>query len=207
MAVQKQEKEENKESTKEKQKSASEQPQSSENRTISQKIVLLTSFINLIVTVGLLAFVFSVIQKEKHKPSIEDIVLNSNESSDPKDSEQKKSGKKSEETDKKKESNIKMISLDQFTINLASTPGTNPKFIRASISIEVLSEEIEAEIHSRIPQIRNIIIDIFNSKKVSDLSNTSGREYLKEEIINSINAVMISGKVKGVYFTNFALAG
>ena len=55
--------------------------------------------------------------------------------------------------------------------------------------------------------LRNVIIDLFNSKRPGDLATAEGREYLKEEIKNAINGFMISGKVRGVYFTNFALSG
>jgi flagellar FliL protein len=57
-----------------------------------------------------------------------------------------------------------------------------------------------------MPQIRNTVIDIFNSKKPSDLATGEGREYLKEEMRSAINSFLINGKIKGVFFTNFALA-
>jgi flagellar basal body-associated protein FliL len=50
-----------------------------------------------------------------------------------------------------------------------------------------------------------VVIDLFNSKRPSDLATGEGRDYLKEEIKNAINGFMVSGKVKGVFFTNFAL--
>ena len=56
-----------------------------------------------------------------------------------------------------------------------------------------------------MPQVRNVIIDLFNSKRPADLASADGRDYLKEEIRNSLNSFMVSGKIKGVFFTNFAL--
>lgn len=100
-----------------------------------------------------------------------------------------------------------MISLEQFTINL-STPGSvNPKYVRVNVAVEVMNEEVEAEFNRRLPQVRNSIIDLFNSKRPADLVTTEGREALKEEIQNALNGFMVSGKVKGVYFVNFALSG
>ena len=99
----------------------------------------------------------------------------------------------------------RMITLEQFTVNL-STPGSaTPKFVRVNISIEVQTEESEGEVTQKMPQVRNTIIDLFNSKRPSDLATAEGRDYLKEEIKNALNGFMITGKVKGVFFTNFAL--
>ena len=97
------------------------------------------------------------------------------------------------------------MTLDQFTVNL-STPGSaSPKYVRVNISLEVSSEDAELEVNSKMPQVRNAVIDLFNSKRPGDLATAEGRDYLKEEIRNALNAFMVTGKVKGVFFTNFAL--
>ena len=57
-----------------------------------------------------------------------------------------------------------------------------------------------------MPQVRNTIIDLFNSKRPGDLIQSEGRDYLKEEIRSALNGFMTTGKVKGVFFTNFALS-
>ena len=69
------------------------------------------------------------------------------------------------------------------------------------------SEAIEGEVTSKMPEVRNVIIDLFNSKRPQDLATPELRDYLKDEIKNAINGFMVSGKVRGVYFTNFALVG
>ena len=100
----------------------------------------------------------------------------------------------------------KMIPLEQFTVNL-STPGTvNPKFVRVNIALEVPNADTESEITQKMPQVRNTIIDLFNSKRSSDLATAEGRDYLKEEIRNALNSFMVSGKVKGVFFLNFTVS-
>ena len=99
----------------------------------------------------------------------------------------------------------KMLHLDQFTVNL-STPGSaSPKYVRVNISLEVPTDDAENEATAKMPQIRNTVIDLFNSKKPADLATPEGRDYVKDEIKNAINVFMVSGKVKGVFFTNFAM--
>lgn len=99
-----------------------------------------------------------------------------------------------------------MITLEQFTVNL-STPGTvNPKFVRVNISVEVPDHDSESEVQQKMPQVRNAIIDLFNSKRPTDLATAEGRDYLKEEIRHALNSFLTAGKVKGVFFTNFSIS-
>jgi flagellar FliL protein len=99
----------------------------------------------------------------------------------------------------------KMLTLDQFTVNL-STPGSaTPKYVRVNISLELPTDDLEGEINAKMPQVRNTIIDLFNSKKPADLATAEGRDYLKEEIKTALNGFVVTGKIKGVFFTNFAM--
>jgi flagellar FliL protein len=82
----------------------------------------------------------------------------------------------------------------------------NPKFVRVNISVEVPTSETENEVQQKMPQVRNTIIDLFNSKRPTDLVTAEGRDYLKEEIRNALNSFMVSGRVKSVFFTNFAVS-
>ena len=62
------------------------------------------------------------------------------------------------------------------------------------------------EITQKMAPVRNAIIDLFNSKRPSDLQTGEGRNFLKEEIRNALNSFLVTGKVKGVFFSNFAVS-
>lgn len=177
-------------------------------------LVLIISSVNLLATLGMLGLLFTSHQKEKASPAVEDIALKEGgggEGAAKKEGE--KGGEKAAEggegkpaSEKKPADYGKMITLEPFTVNL-STPGSvAAKFARVNVSLEVPSEDIEAEVNAKMPQVRNVIIDLFNSKRPADLASPDGRDYLKEEIRNALNSFLISGKVKGVYFTGFALS-
>lgn len=100
----------------------------------------------------------------------------------------------------------RMVTLEQFTVNLTTPGSAGAKFVRVNIALELPSPEAETEITSRMPQVRNTIIDLFNSKRPGDLATAEGRDYLKEEILTAINAFMVNGKVRGVFFTSFAVS-
>ena len=159
----------------------------------------------------MVAILFISFQHDKKKPSVEDINPNAapkaEEAKGEKGEKGEGKGEKGEKGGAKKSADYgKMVTLDQFTVNL-STPGSvNPKFVRVNISLEVPTDDIEGEITSKMPQVRNVIIDLFNSKRPADLATSEGRDYLKEEIKNAVNGFMVSGKIRGVYFTNFALS-
>ncbi len=183
------------------------------------KLVMILTIVNVIATLGIIGLLFVSFQKQKTPPQIEDIATESEKKDTaagahgeghgeaPAEHGEKKDDGHGAAPDKKKSTVEygKMIQLDQFVVNL-STPGSStPKFIRVKVSLEVPNTDAETEVNAKMPQVRNVIIDLFNSKRPSDLSHPEGRDYLKEEIRNAVNGFMVNGKVKGVFFTNFAV--
>jgi flagellar FliL protein len=175
------------------------------------KLVTLLSIVNSLAVVGMIAILFVSFQRDKKRPSVDDVAARAQAPAakeEKKEGEGESKGEEGKEGAKKTKADFgKMVTLEQFTVNL-STPGSvNPKFVRVNISIEVPTEDLENEVNAKMPQVRNVIIDLFNSKRPADLATADEREYLKEEIKNAINGFMIHGKVNGVFFTNFALSG
>jgi flagellar FliL protein len=179
------------------------------------KLVLILTGVNLLATVGMIAVLFLSFQREKRKPVVEDIAAQAEakgghgeagHGAEAKEGHGEAGhGADAKGGHKKSVDYGRMITLDQFTVNLSTPGSTTPKYVRVNISIEVPTDDAEGEVTSKMPQVRNTIIDLFNSKRPSDLATTEGRDYLKEEIRNALNGFLINGKVKGVFFTNFAL--
>lgn len=177
------------------------------------KLVLILTAFNLVVTIGMVAVLFISFQKDKKQPSVTDIDPNaeSAHAEGAKEGEGHGGGhgeaKEGKGHDARKNADFgKMVTLDQFTVNLSTPGAANPKFVRVNVSLEVPNEDSEAEVNAKIPQIRNVIIDLFNSKRPGDLANADGRDFLKEEIKNALNGFLVHGKIRGVFFTNFALS-
>jgi flagellar FliL protein len=199
-------------------KAESSAPASSPSGGGGNKLVTILTIVNLLVCVGMGALLFVSFNKEKNIPAVTDIDAES-EPEAPAAAEDHGGGghgdKKADahgggagggHGDKKAAAGFgTMLQLEQFTVNLSSPGGSAQKFVRVNISIEVSSEEVSSEVNSKMPQVRNAIIDLFNSKRSGDLATAEGREFLKEEIRSALNSFMSTGKVKGVYFTNFAV--
>jgi flagellar FliL protein len=171
------------------------------------KLVLILALVNLVVTLAMVGVLIVSFKRDSTKPQVTDINPAAPEAKDSKKEEGHGEGEGKEGAkDKKPPADFgHMVSLDQFTVNLTSPGSTAPRFVRVNVSLEVTSEEVESEVNAKIPQVRNAIIDLFNSKRPGDLATAEGRDALKEEIRSAINGFLTRGRVKGVFFTNFVL--
>lgn len=95
----------------------------------------------------------------------------------------------------------KMIPLETFLVNLSGNRGN--KLLKVNMEFEVEGENVAKEIDKRKPQIRDIIIILLSSKTYAQLSATEGKEFLRDEIRDTVNSFLTKGKVKRVLFTEF----
>lgn len=181
------------------------------------KLGLIISVLNLVLILGIGAVVFIQFQKDKHRESVADINP-TEEAGHEEAAAAGEHGAPAGEHGEKKEgahgehgaaagpkAGAQVITLEQFTVNLSTSPGTPPRFARVVIAVEVASGETATELNSKTPQVRNAILDLFNSKRPSDLQTGEGRNFLKEEIRNALNSFLVTGKVRGVFFSNFVV--
>ena len=180
---------------------------------------------NLLLTLGIGAVVFMQFQKDKHKEAVSDIQPEvesahgeaakegehgGGHGEPAKDAAHGEAAKEGEHGGGHGEaasaSAQKVLTLEQFTVNLSTSVGTPPRFARVVVAVEVSSPEAAQEITQKMAPVRNAIIDLFNSKRPADLQTGEGRNFLKEEIRNALNSFLITGKVKGVFFSNFAVS-
>lgn len=170
------------------------------------------SVLNLFLTLAIGAVVFVQFKKDKNNEQVADLSTQEpaavTESAGSAHESGGHGGESSESGDKNKAKTEKqtVVSLDQFTVNLSTAVGAPPKFARVVIAVEVVNEETSRELNMKMPQVRNSIIDLFNSKRPADLQTGEGRNYLKEEIRNALNSFLVTGKIKGIFFSNFSVS-
>ena len=170
----------------------------------SGTLAVILSVVNLILILGIGAVVFLQFQKDKHKESVADIQANAPAAEAANTEGHGEHGAEGKAAPKANAE--KIVTLEQFTVNLSTSVGMPPRFARVVIAVEVPSEDTSQELNQKMPQVRNAIIDLFNSKRPADLQNGEGRNYLREEIRNALNSFLITGKIKGVFFSNFAIS-
>jgi len=96
-----------------------------------------------------------------------------------------------------------MFEMDDFTVNLMSDSGK--RYLRTKLNLELDSEDLMAEVNSKIPVLRDIIIQVLSSKQIEEIATRDGKERLKDEMVKAINRALIDGQVKNVYFSTFVI--
>ncbi len=110
----------------------------------------------------------------------------------------------SDEVDSRKLSDIGILyPLDTFTVNLKSDAGR--RYLKATISLELNGQELGMELDKKAPVIRDRIIRILTSKTLEEISSKKGKQKISEQIIDTLNAMITDGSIKGIYFTEFVI--
>jgi flagellar FliL protein len=61
------------------------------------------------------------------------------------------------------------------------------------------------EVNQRMPQIKDAILLLIGNKTFHELNDLQGKIQLRAELINKINSILLKGKVKRIYFTDFVV--
>lgn len=108
------------------------------------------------------------------------------------------------EIDSRKLSDIGILyPLDTFTVNLKSDAGR--RYLKAAISLELSGSGLSVELDNKSPVVRDRIIRILTSKTLEEISSKKGKQKVSEQIIDTLNAMIVDGQVKGIYFTEFVI--
>lgn len=96
-----------------------------------------------------------------------------------------------------------MVSIDTFIVNIIDDEES--RYLKASITIEVNTPETAMEVSERMPQIKDAILLLVGNKTFSELQDLQGKIQLRAELINRLNGILLNGKVKRIYFTDFVV--
>jgi flagellar FliL protein len=93
-------------------------------------------------------------------------------------------------------------SLDDFSVNLADQD--NRRYLKATVTLELSTAKVAAELDKREAQIRDITITVLRNQTASDLkAGTAAVTELKRQLQNKINSVLDNGEVTAVFFPEF----
>lgn len=114
-------------------------------------------------------------------------------------------------THKKKESTKQMVvapkklgvmyDLGSFLVNLADKNANT--YAKVSITLELSNEKVQQEVVKRLPIIKDAVINLLSSKTYDEIRTPEGKEELRLELIKRINAILVTGGVQNIYFTQF----
>lgn len=155
-----------------------------------QKPILLIALaiINMAVVGGVGFMLYKGKQKEAAEPKIEQVIKGEADA-------------QHKEATEEKEVVGKVIPLETFIVNLAGSKGR--KVAKVNMELELKGDKTSEEIEKRKAQVRDIIIIILSSKTYEEVSSREGKDNLRNEIKDTINSFLVSGKISNVFFTEF----
>jgi flagellar FliL protein len=117
---------------------------------------------------------------------------------------QNKRSNSSDYSDSRKLNDIGILyPLDTFTVNLKSDSGR--RYLKVTMSLELEGSELSLELDSKAPVLRDRIIRILTSKTLEEISSKKGKQKISDQIMDTLNAMISDGHIKGIYFTEFVV--
>ncbi len=156
-------------------------------------LLVILQAVTLVALVGLGAFVY-LNSKKAPSPNIPAVA---NVNIAPKQKQQEK---------KKKEVEVKeevICELDPFIVNLMDEGGR--RYLRVKMNLVLSSKKTEEEVKKKTPEIRDAVLMTLSGKRFADIATLEGKMRLRDELKESINRLLMSGKVIQIYFTEFVV--
>lgn len=161
-----------------------------EKKQSSQKPILFIGLavFNMVVVIGVAYMLYSWKKQEEAKTTIQDVVEGEH-------AEQEKDKIEAEELVGQ------LVPLETFLVNLAGVRGG--RLLKVTMSLEVDNVDVQSEIEKRKAEIRDTILILLSSKSFDQVSSKDGKDFLREEVRDTLNSFLTKGKVKSVLFTEF----
>jgi flagellar FliL protein len=154
----------------------------------SSLLLMVLAVINMLVVVGVGFMLWQGKKKEAAEPKIEHVIKGEHEA---------------QQNEQRAEKSFigKIIPLETFIVNLSGSKGR--RIAKVNMELELEGDQIQDEIEKRKAQVRDIIIIILSSKTYDDVADRDGKDALRSEIKDTVNAFLTKGKIANVYFTEF----
>jgi flagellar FliL protein len=98
-----------------------------------------------------------------------------------------------------------VLTLDSFVVNLQD-PSGGSGYLRVGIDLGVASaakEDDKDKQTASLPRLRDTILAVLGTRSVDELLTADGKEKLKADLLQAINARVPELQCKEVYFTEF----
>ena len=96
-----------------------------------------------------------------------------------------------------------IFSLDTFVVNIGD--GDRDRYLKLKVELELSKDLVSDELQQRLPQIRDLMISLLGSKSFDDVRSIEGKNLLREEMLQRINALLLTGTARSIFFTEFVV--
>lgn len=151
-------------------------------------LLIALAVINMLVVAGVGFMLYQGKKKEAAEPKIDHVIKGEHDA-------------QAAEAGEEKSFIGKVVPLETFIVNLSGSKGR--RIAKVNMELELQGDQVQVEIDKRKAQIRDIIIIILSSKTYDEVAQREGKDGLKNEIKDTLNAFLTKGKILNVYFTEF----
>ena len=130
-------------------------------------------------------------------------LLNRVEGSTPNSSKASVENKNEKGSSKKAELGKYIFLIEDVIVNPAGTDGK--KLLLASIGFDLSSDEEQKELKSKEVLVKDVIVSTLSSKNLEQLSDSSYRDKLKNEIGQKVTNLIPDLKLNAVYFSKYII--
>ena len=88
-------------------------------------------------------------------------------------------------------------------VNVSGTAGT--RYLLAQLTLVGTSAELKDSVEKSDAQLRDVAAGVLGTKTIADLDKPGSRNLIRTELISAFNGVLGEGRVKEIYFTDFAI--
>lgn len=88
-------------------------------------------------------------------------------------------------------------------VNVSGTAGT--RYLLAALTLVGANEALKESVDKSDAQLRDVASSVLATKTIADLDKPGSRNLIRTELISAFNGVLGEGKVKEIYFTEFAI--
>lgn len=96
-----------------------------------------------------------------------------------------------------------MVNIEEFIVNIISSE--NNHYVKASLTLELTNESAKEEVTKRMPQVRDSVLLLVGNKTYEELQDLQGKKQLKAELMSKLNAILQSGSIRSIFFTDFVV--
>jgi len=88
--------------------------------------------------------------------------------------------------------------IPEIVVNL--TDGERRRFLSVKFYVGYDESKLTEEIKRRMPEIRDTILQTLWGVTAEEASSTEGKERIRDEILQAVNALLNEGNIIGIYF-------
>ncbi|MDY0274822.1 MAG: flagellar basal body-associated FliL family protein [Desulfomicrobium sp.] len=96
-----------------------------------------------------------------------------------------------------------LVTLEPFVVNLSDPMGR--RYLKVTLDIELADTAAVADLERARPMVKDMLLMLLSSKSFADIGTMDQKLELKNSIVDRLNQILGTGKVRNVYFTEFVV--